>query len=91
MQRAAKRRVLARDVMDEVNLSKITAPDFTVSVRAGVPSLVVVDERQIPETFFEPRPPKLNRQALMEELKGGATIAGALLEQAESTLTVRPR
>ena len=36
--RAAKRRQIAKDVMVELDLKKITAPDFTVSVRPGMPS-----------------------------------------------------
>src|SRR5262245_15017352 len=38
--RASKRRRMAKDVMVELNLKKITAPDFTVSIRPGMPSLL---------------------------------------------------
>ena len=41
---AAKRRQIAKDVMVELDIKKITAPDFTVSVRPGMPSLLVLDE-----------------------------------------------
>jgi hypothetical protein len=39
---AAKRRQIAKDVMVELDLKKITTPDFTVSVRPGMPSLLVL-------------------------------------------------
>lgn len=39
--RASKRRQIAKDVMVELDLKKITAPDFTVSIRPGMPSLLV--------------------------------------------------
>ena len=42
--RASKRRQIAKDVMVELDLKKITAPDFTVSIRPGMPSLLVLDE-----------------------------------------------
>ena len=89
--RSSKRRQIARDVMTEIELKKIVAPDFTVSIRPGTPALVVVDEKVIPGSFFEPREPRLNRQALLAELKGGAAIAGAELSNPTPVLSVRTR
>src|SRR5689334_20827953 len=37
--RASKRRQIAKDVMIELDLKKLTAPDFTASIRAGTPAL----------------------------------------------------
>src|SRR5512139_2532669 len=48
-ERAAKRRQLAREVMLELDLKKLDAPDFTASIRPGSPSLLVVDEAAIPK------------------------------------------
>jgi len=42
--RAAKRRQIARDVMVELDLKKLNAPDFTATIREGMPSLVVLNE-----------------------------------------------
>src|SRR5262245_51553603 len=42
--RAAKRRQIAKDVMLELNLKKIAGPDFAVSIRPGLPSLMVIDQ-----------------------------------------------
>ena len=89
--RSSRRRQIARDVMTEIDLKKLVAPDFTVSVRPGSPALVVVDEKVIPASFFEPREPRLNRQALLTELKGGAAIAGAELSNPTPVLSVRTR
>jgi len=47
--RASKKRQLALEAMSEVGLSKLEQPDFTASIRAGSPALVVVAEESIPE------------------------------------------
>jgi Gp157 protein len=56
--RASKRRQIAKDVMVELDLKKITAPDFTVSIRPGMPSLLVLDEAAVPSIYWEPREPR---------------------------------
>jgi hypothetical protein len=89
--RSSKRRQIARDVMTEIDLKKLVAPDFTVSIRPGSPALVVIDETAIPGVFFEPREPRLNRMALLSELKGGAEIAGAQLSNPTPVLSVRTK
>ena len=89
--RASKRRQIAKDVMVELDLKKLTAPDFTASIRAGTPSLMVIDEAAIPSIFWEPREPKLNRQNLAAELKQGGEVSGAALSNPEPVLSVRTR
>jgi hypothetical protein len=89
--RAAERRRIARDAMIEVDLRKIAGPDFTVSVRPGTPGLVVVSEHEIPEPYWLPREPRLDRVALINDLKRGAPVPGAALSNPEPVLSVRVR
>lgn len=89
--RASKRRQIARDVMNELDLKKITAPEFTVSIRPGMPSLVVINEDAVPSIYWQPSEPRLNRQKLANELKDGAEIAGVALSNPEPVLSVRTR
>ena len=70
--RASKKRELALHAMTEAGLSKLEQPDFTASARAGSPALVVIAEDQIPEAYWVPQPPKLDRQSILAELKRGA-------------------
>lgn len=91
VERAAARRGIARDAMVEAGLRKVTAPDFTASIRAGSSSLIILDEALIPNGYWEPRAPKLNRQALLADLKRDGAIAGVALSQPEPTLAVRSR
>jgi Siphovirus Gp157 len=89
--RATKRRQIAKDVMVELNLKKLSAPDFTASIRPGTPALMVIDEAAVPSTYWEPREPRLNRQGLVTDLKQGAEIAGVALSNPEPVLSVRTR
>jgi Siphovirus Gp157 len=89
--RAAKRRQIAKDVMIELDLKKLSAPDFTASIRPGIPALMVIDEAAVPSIYWEPREPRLNRQGLANDLKQGAEIAGVALSNPEPVLSVRTK
>ena len=89
--RASKRRQIAKDVMVELDLKKLTAPDFTASIRAGLPALLVIDEAAVPSIYWEPREPRLNRQGLVADLKQGTEITGVALSEPEPVLSVRVR
>jgi len=89
--RAAKRRQIAKDAMVELDLKKLTAPDFTASIRPGTPALVVLNEDAVPKTYWEPGEPRLRRQILAGDLKGGAEVEGATLSNPEPVLSVRVR
>ena len=90
-QRAIKRRQLARDVMLELDLKKLDAPDFSVSIRPGAPTLLVIDEALVPKNYWEPREPRLSRQELVSDLKQGIEIAGVALSPPQPVLSVRTR
>ena len=89
--RASKRRQIAKDVMLELDIKKITAPDFTVSIRPGMPSLLVLDEAAVPSIYWQPVAPRLDRQGLLSELKEGADITGVTLSNPEPVLSVRTK
>jgi hypothetical protein len=90
-ERAQKRRCIARDAMLEVDLKKVAAPDFTLSVRPGSPALVVVEEKAIPDGYWEQREPRLDRLSLLNDLKKGLSVAGVSLSNPEPVLSVRVR
>ena len=89
--RASKKRELALQAMSEAGLTKLEQPDFTASTRAGVPALVVVSEQAIPETYWLTQRPKLDRQALLGELKRGGAIPGVELSNPKPALMVRTK
>ena len=77
--------------MSEVGLAKLEQPDFTASIRAGVPSVVVTAEDAIPGDFWLPQPPKLDRQSLLRELKRSVEVPGAQLSNSKPVLSVRTK
>lgn len=87
--RASKRRQIAKDVMVDLGLKKITVPDFSASIRDGVPSLTVLDEDAVPSIYWQPGEPRLKRQLLASELKEGAEVPGVSLSNPEPVLSVR--
>ena len=89
--RASKRRDMVKEAMSELDLKKILAPDFSISLRPGLPALQVLDEAAVPSVYWQPSAPRLNRQALLAELKGGSEIEGVALSKPEPVLSVRAR
>jgi hypothetical protein len=90
-ERAAKKRQLALDVMNDVGLKKFEQPDFTATARTGSPSVVVVAEDAIPPVYWVPQPPRLDRQGLLAELKRGRDVAGTQLSNSKPVLSVRTK
>ena len=76
--------------MLDCNIKAIRAPDFTVSTRDAPQHVVIVDEKLIPETYWEQRP-HLRKRELLNDLKDGAQVEGAVLSNAGTTLSVRTR
>jgi hypothetical protein len=89
--RAAKRRQIAKDVLVELGLKKLNAPDFSASIRPGTPALMVSDEKAIPKIYWRPSEPQLNRLELATDLRQGAAISGVSLSKPDPVLSVRTR
>ena len=90
-ERGFKKRKLALEAMDEVGLNKLQQPDFTASARPGSPSLLVTAESDVPAPYWVPQPPKMDRQALLGELKRGNEIPGVQLNNPKTVLVVRTK
>lgn len=89
--RAEKKRDLVISVMERAGLKKLTEPDLTVSLRPSQPPLVVIDEEAIPQNFWKPQAPKLDRKGLIGALHSGRDIPGAVLGNGAMTISVRTK
>jgi Siphovirus Gp157 len=88
--RAERRREIVRDAMLDCDINQLKRDDFTASLRQSPPKVVVLDEKQIPQTFWEPRP-HLRKRELLDALKDGAHVEGAMLSNPGMSLSVRTR
>jgi len=89
--RIDNKRQLALSTMEEAGIEKILEPDFTLSLRATPPSVLVTDETVIPEWFWIPQPSKLDKRSLLDTLKAGTAITGAELSNSRRSLSVRKK
>ena len=76
-----RKRELACWAMTSADIGKIQTEDFTLSLRQGPPRLEVTDQEKIPEEFFLPQPPRLDRVGLIQVLKRGDVIPGSHPDQ----------
>ena len=88
---ASKKKQLALDAMNDAGIKKLTEPDFTASIRKGQAILQVARDEVIPDDFWLPQPPKLDRLALISALKQGTQIQGASLAEPEPSLAIRTK
>ena len=77
-------------VMEKADLKKLEQPDFTASLRAVAPGLVVGDEGLIPAAYWKPQPAKLDKRGLLAALNGGASVP-VYLGNGGTTLSVRTK
>jgi hypothetical protein len=89
--RARRRRDAAAMAMAEAGISRIVSDDMTLSLRRGTPALVVTDEGVIPPSYWRAGPPKLDRRALLQDIKTGDKVAGAELSNPPPVLSVRTK
>jgi hypothetical protein len=78
-------------VMECADIRKLNEPDFSASLRIVPPSLHVIDEGDVPDNFWNPQPPKLDRQALLAHLKTNQSIPGVSLNNGAQTVSIRTK
>lgn len=81
-------RAVILKIMQAAELKKVPLPEATLSVRAGTPKAVVVDEADLPDEFMRIKR-EVDKKALLDALKAGRAILGASLSNGEPSLSVR--
>lgn len=86
----AKRRAVAL-AMEAAGVRKIEAPEFTISLRALPPKVLVTDETQIPAEFWKEKTVKTLNKTLLKEALETDTVPGAELSNGGASLTIRTK
>ena len=81
-------RQLIHKVMDAGHLTKAELPEATLSIRNGVPKVVIVNEHEIPDQYMRIRK-EPDKTAIKNAMKYGNYIPGAAISNAEPTLQIR--
>lgn len=87
--RIERRRAAVQRAMEAGELSKLELPSATLSLRKVPPKLEVTDETLIPEQFWKPQAPKLDRTAIKDALLSGTEVPGAMMGNGGQTLAIR--
>jgi hypothetical protein len=84
--RAALRNYI-KQIMEAANLKKVECPAATVSISAGRPRVVIIDESQIPDAYWRiKREP--DKDAIGTTLKALRDVPGATLSNPEPVLRI---
>ncbi len=84
--RAQRRRQTAQHLMDAIGICKLDMPDFTASIRAVAPHVVIDDETALPADLCKTiRQPV--KAAIKEALANGP-VAGAHMSNGGASLTI---
>lgn len=90
--RVANYRAALAVAMEQAGKKKIDHPAVTLSLRAVPASVTVLEESDIPPKFFkvpEMPAPKLDKRAVLEELKAKKHVPGCVLSNGGVTLALR--
>lgn len=88
---SARKREVSLGVMEDAGIEKIHAADFTASLRVSQLGVEVVNEAEIPEPYWIPQPPKLDRKGVLDALRTGTHVPGAAFTNAKVSIAIRTK
>lgn len=81
-------RALLFAAMQWADLRKCELPEATLSIRDGIPKVMITDESQIPDEYMRVRK-EPDKALIKEALNGFENVPGATMSNAEPVLAVR--
>lgn len=86
--RSEAARELMFKILEAAELKNIELPEATLSIRNGVPKVIVTDESALPEQFVKVER-TVKKSEIAKSIKDGNSVAGAELSNAEPVLSIR--
>jgi chaperonin cofactor prefoldin len=71
------------------DIKKVKAGTFTVSIQKSPVSANIIDESKIPAKYRTPQPDKIDKTAIVNDLKEGIPVEGAELVENNEHLRIR--
>ena len=87
--RIAMRRVAILSAMQAGEIRRLETPSGTISRKAVPPSVLILEEAEIPGEFWKPADPKLDKKAVAEALKEGRVVPGATMSNGGETIQIK--
>lgn len=69
--------------LEKVNINKVNGSLFTIRIQNNPPSVAVEDETKL-QAYLVEQQPKLDKKALLSDLKAGKEVEGAQIKQTKS-------
>ena len=69
--------------MEATGKTKIKTPLFSIWVQNNPLSVDVIDESNIPNEYWKPQSPTLDKKLLLDDLKSGKSVPGATTKQTQ--------
>lgn len=88
--RSADLRSLAFSVMDALGMKKIVDAEYTVSIRAGAPRALILDEQKIPDEYWKIEK-RIDTAKLNADVKVGVVVPGVELTNGMPSVAIRTK
>jgi hypothetical protein len=82
-------RAAIANAIEIAELKKLELPQATISLRATAPTVQIVDETQIPDSYWKRADPTIDKRALLADLKAEKEIPGAVLSNGGTAVSIR--
>ncbi len=77
--------------MEIAAVERLELPLATVSYRKTPQQVRLIDESLIPSAYWKPQDPRLDKKAVLSDLKAGKEVPGTMLDNGSSTVALTTR